>query len=642
MNHRYQHILQPLQIGNKILKNRLLSTKCASQQLQGPEAFPAEGTIKFYESLARNGAAIVCCSMGTYPDKSGKHPPMSTIDMTDWNVRSYFMQAAERIHAYGALASASLQNVEPHDVGISEVPNWDQIPMTGDYSRNLAPKPAISAERIQELIADFARQAKEFQALGFDMVTVYMSYRGGILANSLSPVLNQRTDQYGGCPENRARLSLEVFQAIKQACGQDFLIECQVSATEEAPGYDFEEFLNYAEMVQDYVDIFQLRAWEGALNHGNGFNQKEHEPYMLQYAEGMKKRGIKAVISPVGVFQNLDDIERFIAEGKCDCVSMARAFICDPEYGKKLYAGNGEDVVPCLRCNGCHGGRCAVNPRHGYEHVMQGMFPAAPERLKTVAVIGGGPAGMVAAITAAKRGHSVTLYEQADVLGGQLCHADYTQFKWPLRNYKNYLIAQLAKSGVTVRLGVRATAAQLQAQGYEAVIAACGAEPVVPASVPGAQDARVWKPIYVFGKEAALGKRVVVIGGGDVGFETGLYLADAGHEVTVVSRRNHFPCDWHALKATRDYMDALENFTYLTQCTTLEVGDGYIRYRDPDGVEQRIECDDVVFSGGRAPRIGEAMTYAGIAPEFFVIGDNRKAATVKEAVFTAYTAAMQL
>ena len=638
MNHRYAHILEPLRIKNCVLKNRLLSTKCASQQLQGPENFPAEATIRFYEDMARNGAAIVCCSMGTYPDSEGKHPPMSNIDMTNWDVRAYFMQMAERIHAHGSLASASLQNVEPHDVNISEVPNWDEIPMTGDYSRNLSPKPAISHARIQEMIADFAKQSRDFKNLGFDMVTVYMSYRGGILANSLSPLLNLRTDEYGGSPENRARLSLEVFKAIKAACGDDFLIECQVSATEEEPGYTFEEFLDYAEMVQDYVDIFQLRAWEGALNHGNGFNQKEHEPYMLQFAEGMKKRGIKAVISPVGVFQNLDDIEKFIAEGKCDCVSMARAFICDPEYGQKLLEER-DDVVPCLRCNGCHGGRCSVNPRHGYEHLN--MFPNPPGKSKKVAVIGGGPAGMVAAITAAKRGHDVTLFEKSGRLGGQLLHADVCSFKWPLRNYKNYLVDQIEKSNVTLRLNTTVFKEELERQGFEAVIVACGARGGLPKEFENVADA-VWMPMDVFGQEQKLGKRVVVVGGGDIGLETGLYLAETGHAVTVVSRRKHFPCDWHALKATRDFMESMEAFEYLTRCTTTEVGENYVRYTDAEGNEHQIDCDSVVFSGGRQARMDEAMCMAGAAKEYYVIGDNRKPATVKEATFTGYTAAMSL
>ena len=132
------------------------------------------------------------------------------------------------------------------------------------------------------------------------------------------------------------------------------------------------------------------------------------------------------------------------------------------------------------------------------------------------------------------------------------------------------------------------------------------------------------------------------MGGGDIGLETGLYLAETGHAVTVVSRRKHFPCDWHALKATRDYMESMESFEYLTRCTTTEVGENYVRYTDEEGNEQQIDCDSVVFSGGRQARMDDAMGVAGAAKEYYVIGDNRKPATVKEATFTGYTAAMSL
>ena len=640
MNHRYKHILTPLRVGNAVLKNRLLATKSVSRQLQGPEKYPAEATIEYYEQSARNGAALVCVAMGSYPDKDGKLPPMCWYDMSDWDVHSYFQQITDRIHAFGSLASASMQDVEPHDVSICWLDDWDNIPKTGDYSRNFENKPTISVERIHELVADFARQAKMAKRLGFDAVTVYMSYRGGILANALSPVLNRREDEYGGSFENRVRLPMEVFRAIKEACGRDFIIECKVSATEEPPGYDFEEFLRFAELAQEYVDIFQLRAWEGALNHGNGFNQKEHEPYMLQFAEGMKKRGIRAVISPVGTFQNLDDIERFIAEGKCDTVSMARAFICDPEYGIKLYEGRGEDVVPCLRCNTCHGGRCRVNPRHGLEHVMGRMFSDKPQKIRKVAVVGGGPAGMVAALTAAKRGHDVTLFEQNDVLGGQLNHVDCMPFKWPMRNYRDWLRAQIEKSAVKVRLGTKATGAILEAEGFDAVVAACGAHGVKPACVKGAENAIL--PMDALAGIEKLGRRVVIVGGGEIGFETGLALAVTDRQVTVVSRRKREPGDMHTMKARKDFMKELPGFRYLTRCRTLEIGQNYVIYADERGCEQRIDCDNVIFSGGREAETDESIALAAAAPLSCIIGDGSKPATVREAVYSAYCAAMRL
>lgn len=642
MKHRYAHILQPLQVKDKVLKNRLLSTKCGPQSMQGPENYPTEAMITFYENLAKNGASIVCVSMGTYPDAEGKHPPMSNIDMTNWDVLGYFHKITERIHAQGSLASASMQNIEPHDVGICELPQetWDAIPMRGDYSRNLENKPSISEERIQEMIRDFARQAKDFKRLGFDMCTIYMSYRGGILANSLSPLLNQREDIYGGSPENRWRMSLEVFRAIREACGEDFLIECQVSPTEEEPGYTFEDFLAYAKEAQKYVDIFQLRAWEGALNHGNGYNQQEHHPYMIDFAARMKEEGIKALVSPVGVFQEPDDIEAFLAEGKCDAVSMARAFICDAQYYEKIKEERGEDIVPCLRCNMCHGAECRVNPRFGIEHVANHIYPAQPQAIRNVAVIGGGPAGIVAALTAAKRGHSVTLYEAEEKLGGQLNHVDYDMpFKWPLRNYRDYLVAQIEKSTVTVRKGVKATPELIEQSGADAVITAIGAVGTLPKSVKGSEFALL--PMDALARQD-LGKRIVIVGGADIGFETGLAFGLRGAEVTVVSRRRHFPCDWHTLKATRDYMDSLANFKYLTKCTTTEIGKDYVIYTDENGQEVRLDCDAVIFSGGRAARSAEGIAFAQVSANFSLIGDSKKPASVREAVVSGYTAAMNL
>lgn len=642
MEHRYEHILTPLRVGNAVLKNRLLATKSVSRQLQGPEKYPAEATIEYYEQSARNGAALVCVAIGSLPDRDGRISPMCWYDLSDWDVHSYFMQITDRIHAFGSLASASLQDVESHDVSICELTPeaWDAIPKTGDYSRNFENKPSISTEEIHDLIRSFAEHAKLAKRLGFDAVTVYMSYRGGILANALSPVLNRREDEYGGSFENRVRLPLAVFKAIKEACGKDFIIECQVSATEEPPGYDFEEFLRFAELAQEYVDIFQIRAWEGALNHGNGYNQVEHEPYTLQFAEGMKKRGIKAVISPVGTFQDLDDIERFIAEGKCDTVSMARAFICDPEYGAKLIEGRGEDVVPCLRCNTCHGGRCRVNPRHGLEHVMGRMFSEKPARAKKVAVVGGGPAGMFAALTAAERGHDVTLFEREDHFGGQLDHVDTMPFKWPLKNYRDWLIAQIGKSNVKVRLNEAADAETLASEGFEAVIAACGAYGTKPASVKGAETALL--PMDALRDIESLGQSVTVVGGGEIGLETGLAIARTGRRVTVLSRRKRIPGDMHTMKALFDYMAALPDFTYRTECKTLEIDDGCVVYADRDGAEHKIACNSVVFSGGRAPALEESIALASALPEAMIIGDGKKPATVREAVYSAYCAAMRL
>lgn len=327
--------------------------------------------------------------------------------------------------------------------------------------------------------------------------------RGGLLANALSPVLNQREDQYGGSIENRARFAKLLFTKIREYCGKDMIIECSISGIEEPPyGYTVEDMLAYAKQWEGLVDIFMLRGWDGASNHISPYNFQPETPYSLQFGEAFKKAGIHALCAVHGGYQDLANIERYIRDGQTDLVAMGRAFIADPEYGKKLYSGAG-DVVPCIRCDKCHGAVCSVNPTNGIVHLLEKSLKPVTEQ-KRVAVIGGGPAGMVAAITAAKRGHQVTLFEKEPYLGGQLHHVDFMDFKPALKQYKDYLVSQLDAQGVTVRLGTAATPEQIARGCYDAVIAGCGATPTVP-EIPGVHGNNVLCPVDVFGSESTLG-----------------------------------------------------------------------------------------------------------------------------------------
>ena len=660
MNHRYSHLLSPIKIGNTILKNRLIATKVISQQLQGPEIYPAEATVKFITDLAKNGASIVTCSVGDWRNPDGKYPFMTQFHMDDQKVCQYFSRMVDRIHAYGTLASAGMQNSVPKDVQISDVKDWSRVTFRGDYGghRTYGQARAITRDEIHAFQEEFVRRCIWLKNQGFDMINVYMYGRGGVLANSLSPSLNQREDEYGGSPENRARLTLELFRMVKDACGKDFLIEMQTSAIEEPPfGYTTEEFLDYAKMCEGLVDIIQIRGWDGSSTHVGPFNMIENEPpYNLRFAEAFKQRGIDIVVAPNGGFQNPDDMEQYLAQGKCDMIALGRAFICDPEYGKKLYAGRGEDIVPCIRCDACHGGICSVNPINGLSHVKQTLFDA-PEGSQKVAVIGGGPAGMEAALTAARRGHQVTLFEAQDRLGGQLQHADHIAFKWLLRNYKDYMIDQVGKAGVDVRLGVKATPELLRAGGYDAIIAACGSSSKTDV-VPGGD--RCWDPLDVFGHEDQLGAHVAVIGGGRIGYETAIHLAQKGKRVTLLTRRDKLNGgNGHSIRAFNDLVASVsDRMTPLYEVTTTSVTPGAVHYTGKDGAACTVACDDVILCGGRTPNTDACFQFAGIAPKYYVVGDsnihvnyldefpdpNAKKAPVRDgdvrhAVFTGYTAA---
>lgn len=680
MSKKYSHILQPIQIGNVILKNRLLSSNSLPHFLMGPESYPSDPMMLYQTNLARNGAAIVTTLDWSDPRQrngggDGCHFPM--FDLEDPSVQNYMNQLSDGIHFYHAKASVAIMPLPPKGYGViaeehgpfwpNELPDEPMKapagPPPGDEGdAPMGPPmsgPVQQMERPQmdEMIQRYVKVAKTYQSFGFDMITIHMSYNATVLAQFLSPLKNTRTDAYGGNVENRTRFPLELCRAIKAACGQDFLIEAQISGEEAPGGITIADTVEFAKLAEGIIDIFQIRAADGDLNHPTGFNS-DRTPITLRVAEAIKRSGAKIVTAPIGGFQNAEDIERYLAEGKTDMVAAARAFFCDPDYYEKIVEGRGEDVVPCIRCNRCHGqgmngpwlSVCSVNPTLGLGHKLERMVSAAPKRLKTVAVIGGGAAGMEAAITAASRGHKVTLYEKADRLGGQLLHADFASFKWPILDFKNYLIRQLDKTGVTVCLGVTATPEFIAAQGYDVVIAALGARaqlpPVSGVQAPdGSLCPGIWDPISTYGNAHKLGKRVVVIGGSEIGTETGLYLSEQGHDVTVLTRQRQLAPEServHYYTAFQSYWEQQERFHSITRATTTKVAPGRVWYTDHSGKEHLLECDSIVACGGMGARSQEALSFSGTGDEVFIIGDCDHIGNIQKSVRAGYSVAAML
>lgn len=653
MSRQFQHLLSPIQIGSHILKSRMIAPQALPHYLQGSEPYPSEAIIHHVSNIARNGAAIV--AFGAWDDtdqrKAGgtaSHFPM--FDYSDPSNETYVCKLVDCIHFYDSLASIYLMPLE--------MPNFQPKPsMDKPFPMWFSPVEKVSEitqTMMQDMIDLAVKKALYFQQLGFDMISLQMSYREFMhigLSKFFSPLTNDRTDEYGGDAVGRGKLALDMCRAIKAACGKDFLIDLWIAGEEEPGGITAEDTVSFAKAAEGIVDILQIRG--GNINpvHPTGFNSCESEPVTLHVAEKVKESGAKLVVAAAGGYGNPRYNERFIAEDMLDMVAIGRQFICDSNYGKKIYEDRPEDIVPCQRCAKCHVPYekgpwifvCSGNPTMGIADRLDKMVSPAVCP-KKVAVVGGGIAGMEATLEASRRGHRVTLYEKSSQLGGQLLHADYPEFKWPLRNFKDYMIRQVLKANITLKLGTEATPAVIAAEGYDAVIVAIGAEPK-NLNIPGADSKKVVMPIAVYGHEEELGKNIVVVGGGEIGAETGLYLAECGHHVTLLTRQDRVAPDatcTHYREMFEERWLREKNFHFLTNVQIESVTDTGVIYRDKAGTLCELPADNVVISGGRAADTEFALSFYGSANDFFLVGDCKTPGNVQKCMRMAYAAATRL
>jgi thioredoxin reductase len=445
------------------------------------------------------------------------------------------------------------------------------------------------------------------------------------------------------------RFPLMCLERVRQKVGKNFLVEIEWSAEDAPGGFTIEESAAFLNEAKKYIDIVQLRTAEVDPAHPTSFTLEE-TPF-LWYGEYMKKHVPDLVIGVIGGFHYADTCEKALAEGKADLICAGRAYVSNPNYGDLLLEGRGDDIVPCLRCNKCHGrgehdpfvSVCSVNPMLGLEHRVHQLVKP-PVRSKRVAVIGGGPAGMRCALFLKDRGHTPVVYEAEPVLGGQIVHADYADFKWTLKDYKNWLIYQLDKQGIEVHLNTKATPDMIAAENYDAVVVANGAD-MLTLPIPGADKDKLVYALEAFAHPEKLGKKVVVIGGGEVGVETALYIAKQGHDTTVVEMRDRLSADSTAIHYYSMFKEAWEaepNFHGITGVKVARIGEGFVAYTDKDGVEHSIEADSVVMCAGRVPRDKEALSFYGCAPEYYTIGDCKKPASVQQGNRHAWSVANRI
>ncbi len=642
---RYPHLCSPLKVGPLTLRNRMASAPTSLATL-GPGGHPSLENIAYYELRAKGGACIVTMGDVIVHGTGLAHP--EAVLLTDPDVLPALVPLAEAIRRHGAVASIEIDHgggkanpmftsdhVSHGPSAIRAAGGYDVEPMSVDF--------------LHEIADAYGKGAAVAKLAGFQMVTLHAGH-GWLIHQFLSPLTNHREDEYGGSFENRCRFMLEVIGRIRAHCGPDFPIEVRMSGTEladEQGGYTLADGVEIAKVLDGKVDLIHVSTGGGHPSGGTVMHPSMFLPHGCNvYLAAEIKKHVSTPVATVGSLSEPDKMEQIIASGQADLVCMARALIADPYLPQKVMEGRPEDIRPCQRCYNCQGGmfvtrnmRCAVDPVIGNE--LRGQIPVPLTRPRKVLIAGGGPAGMVAAVTAAKRGHDVTLCEASDSLGGAIRYAKHVPFKKYLDDYLHYLIRQVGRAGVQVRLGARVTPDLAEALAPDVLIAAVGARPIVP-KLPGMD-----LPHVVMGGKAhevigTLGQRVAIIGGGLVGTELAIHLADLGKRPVVLEMRSDYAVDSNPQhkNAIHWQKEHLIDFRLNTRVTAV-TPEG-LEAVDQAGQPVFVPADSVVVAVGYRADETQVEALRFTAPEFHWIGDCYRPGKVGDAVRMGYYTALDL
>ena len=666
MNSKYPCLTQPMTVKGVTFRNRMAASPMMVPELR------LDGTadpmhVGLFRQKAEGGSALVTVGEVDVDHRfaNREHIPwMEKVDYSDLNspFLAGFRAYADAIHSSGAVAMIQINHA-----GESKFPEPGDEAPRGPMSYRRADGVDIVAmdeEVMAYTVEHFASCARFMREAGFDGVQIHCGH-GWLLHQFLSPRTNRRADAYGGSRENRERFPLMVLRAVRQAVGPDFLVEIRVSGEERMPGGSTaEDMASFCAAAQPYIDMIHVSAGiyrEPVLTAE--FSSMFHPQAVNARAAAVIRAAVDIPVGVVGGISDPDTAEAILAAGQADYVALGRELFADVQFPNKVMEGREREIFKCLRCFRCFSGPiedmkkdsgltaedapppppgCSINPEFGSPVTLASTPP--PARKKRVLVVGGGAAGLQAAVTAAKRGHSVTLAEQANRLGGVLKFARYDAHKTRFLDLCDTYAYELEQAGGTLLLNTKVDQAFLEGFDPDAVIIAVGSSPIHPA-IPGLDEPQVVDGIDAYAPGAVPGDPVVVLGGGLVGCETALQLAEEGKSVTVVEMRPELCPDGYKLHRVMLLAElARRGVTCLTGFTCKEVRPGGVLVTGRDGHDRLLPAPGVVNALGMAANAAQArdlVEWCG-SREHYIIGDCVRAGKLYDAVRSGFETGLKL
>jgi 2,4-dienoyl-CoA reductase-like NADH-dependent reductase (Old Yellow Enzyme family)/thioredoxin reductase len=648
MQTRFPKLFEPGLIGNVRLKNRVIKAP-QHTGLANPDGSVTDRMLRYYKDVALGGVSMVIIEYAWIDNDASRASPCQ-VGIASMDHIPGLSLLAQTIQANGAKAAIQISHAGRQKFTLSKpIKAPSAVPWEEIYAAGCPPPDELTFEEIQQIVTSFGDAAKRAQTADFDMVEIHACH-GYLISNFLSPRTNKRTDWYGGSLENRMRFLLEVIAEIFRQVGLDYPICVRVSGIDYEPdGTKIEETIELCK---------RLEALGVAAIHMSGGNHHQtiHEvsPMGMSLAHNVwaaeaVKQEVKIPVIASGSITHPELAEKILSDGKGDFIGLGRPLWADPYWPQKAMEGRPEDIRPCIRCNdGClargdHQAKtisCSVNVAVCREDEFQ---ITKAEHSKNVAVIGGGPAGMEAARVCALRGHKVTLYEKRE-LGGVLIEASIPGFKAPdLKPFINYLSTQIKKLKIKV-IHEEATSQAIKNGGFDVVIVATGATPIVPEDVQGITSAKVTSALQVLNGKAKLGQKIAVIGGGIVGTEVGLFLAEQGKEVVFVEMLDTFMNNI-TFDEKLVYEERFENLNVSihTGKRLESLSDEGITVVDRYGIRTTITADTVVLAAGSRPNrdlIDRLKNESNL--QVFEAGDCIKPRKIFDAIHEGHLAAKLL